>query len=340
MTIQPLSNRPREISVTEAIEPAYDRVKRMLFQPFDFTKWIVIGFCAWLAGLGESGGGGSYSGFNNNSNGSGGQPAEQLRHVYHQVRDYVLANLDWIIPLAAFLVILLLVIWLLVIWLSSRGKFMFLHCVVWDKAKVDVPWHQYAAEANSLFRFRVTLCLLGLILFLPMLGIIAVSIIKMVLQGEPDISGIMLAAGLVMVMVPLAILLTLVRKFTMDFVVPIMFLRRASCVAAWREFWKLLAANPGKFTVYILFQIVLGMAIGAIVMAAIVVTCCLACCLLALPFVGTVLLLPVLIFKRAYPLYYLAQYGPPYDVFPQPAASPIMPTPPDAPIPPLAPVTP
>jgi hypothetical protein len=46
MTIQPLSSRPREISVTEIIEPAYERVKLILFRPFDLTKWIVIGFCA------------------------------------------------------------------------------------------------------------------------------------------------------------------------------------------------------------------------------------------------------------------------------------------------------
>lgn len=343
MTIQPLSHRPREISVTEAIEPAYDRMKRMLFQPFDFSKWIVIGFCAWLAGLGESGGGGSYNGYNgNHGNGQGAHPGEQLREFYHKASDYVLANLGWIVPLAIFLALLLLVIWLLVIWLSSRGKFMFLHCVVWDKAEVDVPWHQHAAQASSLFRFRVILGLLGMVLFLPLLVIVAVSILKMVLQGEPNLAGIMLVAGLIMLMAPLAIGFALIRKFTVDFVLPLMFLRRASCLAAWREFWKLLAANPGKFTVYILFQIVLGMVIGAIVMATIVVTCCIACCLLALPFVGTVLLLPVLIFKRAYSLHYLAQYGPQYNVFPQPqpAATPTTPPPPDAPNSPLAPAAP
>jgi hypothetical protein len=59
------------------------------------------------------------------------------------------------------------------------------------------------------------------------------------------------------------------------------------------------------------------MAIGALVFATIIVTCCLAGCLMMLPFLGTVLLLPVLVFKRAYPLYYLAQYG--YDVFSIPA---------------------
>jgi hypothetical protein len=324
MTIQPLSSPRREISVTEIIEPAYDRVKRMLFKPFDFTKWIVIGFCAWLAGLGESGGGGSFGGnhgFNNQNNNA--QPAEQFRHFYHQASDYVLANLGWLIPVVIFVVLVLLAIWLLVLWLSSRGKFMFLHCVVEDKAEVEAPWHKFAGAANSLFRFRLAVCLAGMVLMLPLLVFMAVDIIRMVLQGEPDLGGVMLAVGLGLALFFVSIVFALIHKFTVDFVVPIMFLRNGTCAAAWREFWGLLAANPGQFALYILFQIVLGLAIGVIVLLAIVVTCCIACCLMMLPFVGTVLLLPVLIFKRAYPLYYLAQYGPQYDVFPQPAASPM-----------------
>jgi len=55
--------------------------------------------------------------------------------------------------------------------------------------------------------------------------------------------------------------------------------------------------------------------IGFIVVAAVLVTCCIAGCLLALPYLGTVLLLPVLVFKRGYSIHYLAQYGPDYDVF-------------------------
>jgi hypothetical protein len=32
-----------------------ERVKRVLFQPFDLGKWFIIGFCAWLAFLGDGG---------------------------------------------------------------------------------------------------------------------------------------------------------------------------------------------------------------------------------------------------------------------------------------------
>src|SRR6185312_3129470 len=106
------------------------------------------------------------------------------------------------------------------------------------------------------------------------------------------------------------------QKFTVDFVVPILFLRGGKCLDAWKEFWRLLCAHAGLFTLYVLFQIVLGMAIGIIVLFAILLTCCIAGCLMAIPYIGTVLLLPVLIFQRAYSLYFLQQFGTAYDVFP------------------------
>jgi hypothetical protein len=78
----------------------------------------------------------------------------------------------------------------------------------------------------------------------------------------------------------------------------------------------LIGPNTGEFVLYILFQIVIVLAIGAITLAAILVTCCIAGCVMLIPYIGTVLLLPVLVFKRAYSLYYIAQYGPAYNVFP------------------------
>jgi hypothetical protein len=319
MTIGPVTNSHREISVTEPVSPALERVKTMLFKPFDLGKWFTIGFCAWLAFLGEggSGGGGINNAFNNNSNaGNGGAAGDSLRHAYHQARDYVVDNLGWIVPAAAAAVILLLALWLLILWLSSRGKFMFLHCVALDKAEVAEPWNKFEREANSLFWFRLVLGLIGMVLMLPMLAFIAMLVVRMVLRGEPDAAGIMVAAGLGLLFLLLAIVFTLIQKFTVDFVVPILFLRGGKCLAAWREFWGLLADNAGLFTLYILFQIVLGIAIGIIVVGAVLITCCIAGCLMMIPYLGTVLLLPVLVFKRSYPLYFLRQFGQGYDVFP------------------------
>jgi hypothetical protein len=67
---------------------------------------------------------------------------------------------------------------------------------------------------------------------------------------------------------------------------------------------------------YLLFQIVMSIVIAILVLAVVIATCRIACCLMVLPYVGTVVLLPMLVFERSYSLYYLAQFGPAYAVFP------------------------
>ena len=321
--IQPMTTPPREINVVEPISPALERVKRVLFQPFDLGKWFIIGFCAWLAFLGERGGGW----FNFHVPGGGNNHGSaEFRHDFEQAKNYVLSNLEWILPLAAFLVVICLGLWLLFLWLNSRGKFMFLHCVALDKAEVSKPWSQFAHEGNSLFLFRLGLGLIGWVLSLSLVVLIAVMVFRMVQRGEPDVGGILGAVGLALVLIGVAIVFAIIHKLTTDFVVPIMFLRRNRCLKAWRELWALLSANAGQFILYFLFSIVLAMAIGLMVMVVMFATCC-CCCLMLLPYVGTVLLLPVLMFKRCYSLCFLAQFGPEYDVFP-PAAPPMPVTPP------------
>src|ERR1700709_723637 len=99
-----MTNQPPEISVTTPVGQAFDRMKLMLFQPFDIGKWFIIGFCAWLAGLGESGGG-FHGNFNNFGN-------DRHSHNFHEtmanVTRYVMENLYWIIPVAVGALIFLL----------------------------------------------------------------------------------------------------------------------------------------------------------------------------------------------------------------------------------------
>jgi len=299
--------RPPTISVIEPIGPAFEKVKTILFSPFDLRKWFVIGFCAWLAYLGKGCGGG-------NGGGRGGGPSE-AREAFGQAKVFVLENLAWIIPVALIGVMLIIVLWLVLTWLSSRGRFMFLHCVADNKAEVKVPWTKFQQHANSLFLFRIVLGFIGFAAIgLPLL--LAGGLIAIMIAGNiPDVAGVLGIVMIVLVIVAIAIVFAVIGKFTMDFVIPIMFLRTTSCVAGWREFLTLLSVNKARFALYILFQIVIALAIGAIILTAVFVTCCCAACILALPYIGTVLMLPVLVFKRAYSLLYLGQFGPEFDVF-------------------------
>jgi len=312
-----MTTEPASVSVVTPLTPAIERVKILLFRPFDLGKWLIIGFCAWLACLGQSGGGGGGGGRFH----VGRREGREIRSAFHEAKEYVLGNLEWIIPLAVAIVVLIVVVWLLITWLSSRGHFMFLHCVAGNKAEVRVPWARYARHSNSLFLFRIGLGLVQLLLILPLV-VAGIGLLGFLVTGDtPGVGTIIGLVALVLGAIGFSILFALIGKLMNDFVVPIMFLRTASAWRAWGQFLSLAGANMGRFLLYILFSLMLGLAIGILVFAVVILTCCCAGCLLALPYLGTVLYLPVLTFSRSYSLSYLAQYGPEWDVF-QPGASP------------------
>ena len=314
--------QPNRISVIDPITPAIDRVKLMLFKPFDLGKWFVIGFCAWLAYLGTGGGPGGGGG------GGGGGPRysvphkqpeaqEQIKEFVESARYYVSDNINWIVPVAVTVVTLIILIGLLVAWLNSRGRFMFLHCVATNRAEVKVPWHKFRQQGNSLFLFRIVLGIISFfVVIAPIIGI-AVLVIMMISGTAPGIVSIPGIVILGLTIFALLIFLFLVKKFTFDFVVPIMFLRMVSCTAGWREFMTILSANKLRFILYLLFQIVIKIVIGVMIGIGFCIGICLCCvsCLLLVPYIGTVILLPVHVFTRSYSLYYLQQYGPQFGVF-------------------------
>ncbi|MFA5252371.1 MAG: hypothetical protein WC454_07290 [Phycisphaerae bacterium] len=305
--------QPNKISVIDPISPALERVKVMLFKPFDLAKWFTVGFCAWLAYLGSGGNGG----FQWHGPCKSNEQHVEIAECVDSTKEYLLENLYWIIPTAAIVMVLVIGISLLITWLDSRGKFMFLHCVATNKSEVKVPWNKFRKHGNSLFLFRIVLGLIGIaIVAVPILGIVAL-IIMMVAEAATVIVFVPITIILGMLIFMFAIVLSLIRKFTFDFVVPLMFLQTAHCMAAWREFLKILSANKARMALYILFQIIISIVITTIIFIGFCAGCCLCCVslLVLIPYIGTVILLPIFIFKQSYTLYYLRQYGPGFDVF-------------------------
>ena len=307
--------RLQNISVIEPIMPAIERVKLMLFRPFDLGKWFTIGFCAWLAYLAEGGGGG---GFN-----FPGHDFDGRRSSCPDIHNIFGPNLALILTVAAIVSVVVIAIVVVLMWLGSRGQFMFLHCVATNRAEVVIPWHKYKRQGNSLFLFRIVAGIIAVLAMAIVAGIITGLGFLMHYNAAPIWMIIVSLAFISLItFVPLMIAIAVFFKLINDFVVPIMFLRGATTIEAWREFKSMLSANKGAFALYILFQIVIAMAIGTLVFAAIMFACCACCCTACLwfiPYISTVILLPVLVFKLAYTLNYLRQFGTAYDVFVAPA---------------------
>ena len=301
---------PQRISVIDPIGPAIEHVRLMLFKPFDLSKWFIIGFCAWLAQLGKGGGGG----------GGNGWREKNFDPGFHAIRESVLAHLAVIIFVGAIVIPIIIIIVLALCWLRSRGQFMFVHCVAGNKAEVTVPWNKFARHGNSLFLFRIVLGFIGfLVIGLPVAAAVFAGFVMCATGFNP--AAIMGLTGAIFIVAVVAILFGLIAKFTTDFVVPIMFLNTESCVAGWKQCLALISDNKAQMLLYILFQIAIFMAIAFISLTICLVTCCCCCCcccllvFFVLPYIGTVILLPLIAFKRAYSLFYLRQFGTQFDVF-------------------------
>jgi len=297
------------VSVIDPIGPAIERVKTILFRPFSLERWFVIGFCAWLAYLGQRGGGGGGGG---GPHGMGNTPTDMHGGI-ESAKEFLVGNLYWIVPVAVLVLAIVIGLALLVVWLRSRGQFMFLYCVAQNKAEVKNPWRQFRAHGNSLFAFRVAF---GIIVFVVMAVLAGLGgMVFYVSWAHSDFNAASIIAMIVcgLLFVAAGIAAGIVAKFTRDFVVPIMYLHTPSVVQGWHILLDLFSLNKARFIGYLLFQIVVWLAVSSIVVAGICVTCCCALCILLIPYIGTVLLLPLLVFQQGYVLYYLAQYGPPFN---------------------------
>lgn len=298
-------------SAATAVSDALSRTATICFKPFDLGKWFTLGFCAWLASLGESGINiPNFSNFASGGSGSGAPNWDDLLSTLQQ-------NLVPIIAGVSLVLILIFAIWMLLTWISSRGTFMFINGVALNRGHVQQPWREYRAEGNSLFWFRVILSgliLPALLLVLVPSVFIAWDDIMRQRMTESSTIAIVLALALGG---PILLATWIIQLLLHHFVVPIMYLRRVSCMTAWSIFrHEMLPGHGMAIVVYFLLLLALSVAIGFIVLIAIVVTCGLACCCAMLPYISTVVMLPILVFQRCYGLCFMAGMGQGWSVFP------------------------
>jgi MFS family permease len=304
-----------QIGYFEPLGRAWNRMKAALFKPFDLQKWFYFGFSAFLAGL---------AAWNNASVTSRWSDRGSFREFIgfpDRAWRWLVGHPVWFMVIA-FGILILIVLGIVILWLSSRGMFMFLDNVVRDKAEIADPWKRFKGLANSLFRWRLIFVLIGLLLsFLLMAFFYMTAAHFYESRGYYHIHiGLGLVMGLAFLV--LMILIAFISGFLKDFVVPIMYKNNIKAVPAWRHFLSLFGQHPLPFILYGLLMIVLFILFIVVVVFAGLITCCIGWFLLAIPYIGTVVTLPVWYIFRAFSLEFLAQFGPEYELFPRPGTPP------------------
>lgn len=284
-----------KIEIFRPFGEAFELMKKILFQPFDLKKWLVIGFAAWLASLGAGVGG-------NFNYPSKRDEVQKVNDAISQIPHPILVGA------IVLLVVLALVLIVICAWLRARGGFMFVDCIVQNRGTVAEPWREFRREGNSYFLFSL-LVGFGLLLFAGLLSLpLVLPAIKddnfLRTQSVYLISGI---AGWILVM----ILFILAWALVTSFMVPIMYRQRCRAAEGFATVTRLIAAHPGEILLYCLFWIVL--ALGSAMVGCI--AACATCCIAAIPYVGTVILLPLFVLLRSFSLLFIRQFGPDYDVW-------------------------
>lgn len=291
------------LPVVAPFSPAWDRMITVLFRPFDIGRWFILGFGAFLAGLGE-GGMGNFRTFS-----SGGSKGKEptLGDFFLNAHAWITSHWSWIILGAAVLVPILIAVGGTFLWLSSRGHFIFLDNLLKNRAELDRPWKEFRKEANSLFRWRFATALVGgLLLWLPMIAGSWMLLDTFAKAHEITLDFLTIGFGMAAWFAVVFLLVVPVTLVLRDFAPVIQWHRRISAGKAFKVFWdEVLPGNFWSLNFYYLWMLVLGM--GA--MLVIFVGVCCTCCIGGLPYLSSVLFLPVLALFRLYPAYYLAQLG-------------------------------
>lgn len=286
------------IEIIRPFNEAFELMKQILFRPFDLKKWFVIGFAAWLSNLGN----GNYNFNFRNGDWKDVAGAQEVRDTISSIPHSIL-----IFCVIAFVVLLFALI-ILFAWLRSRGRFIFVDCIVKNRGAIAEPWREFRQQGNSYFLFSLVV---GLIVMIILLVVGLPFLVPLIRSGAafPHMDVYVICA----ISFWLAIIALLVVAWALisHFMIAIMYRRRCLAREGFRAAVSLITTYPGEITLYCLFWIALT--IGTVFASCIVILA--TCCIALLPYLGTVITLPIYVVLRGYGLRFIRQFGPDYDVW-------------------------
>ncbi len=313
------------IEYVEPLTRGWNRMKRALFKPFDLRNWFVVGFTAFLAGLTDFHGG-NHGGWNSNER----FDWDRFMNFPQEAADWFLGHPTWM-ALIIFGLIIIVLLAVVLVWLSSRGKFMFLDNVINARALIAKPWKEYAAEANSLFIWSLLFGFVVIAILIIYLAECYTALHSLYAVYEDPMHllrpGLWMLLGLSGIFIGVCFIDLLLTSF----IVPMMYRERIKVFEAWSRLLLLLEMHPMPFVLYSLFYFVIMVFVvmGVIVLGFL--TCCVGFLVLALPYVGDVVLLPITYAMRAFSVEFLEQFGPDYKIFPAGEAQVVVTPPPPVP---------
>ncbi len=322
----------QKIDYIAPLTSAWDKMITILFKPFAIEKWFVLGFIAWIALLGENGNANFNSNFslpfdndisnsqeittNTNSPSVKGPIGithdvwDNISSQYTKFMNYEHSTL--IIVLIVIGILIIIAIGLVINWLKARFAFIFLDSVVRNDIQVVQPWKKFKQLGNSSFLWNICFGLISFLLLIISIGILIVAALPLFETLPDKTTHIIIVVILGFLFLIEIFIFFIIYFFYKHFVIPIMYVKSIKVISAWKEFFQILRNNKLAFFIYCLIIFFSSIAISGSILIIGILTCCIGFCLMALPYIGTVVLLPVFVLYRLYSFEFLAQISEEY----------------------------
>lgn len=239
------------VSATQAIAPAIERTRNLLFRPF---RWgIFLKLCA-IAVFTE--------GFSGNFNFSHGSRAS---HTHIDAGSIPFHFSPPMIAALIFIGIAVIVLAIVLFYLAVRLRFALFECLVHQDPRIAPGWHKYRFQALRFFLLSIAV---GLVFLLGMAAILLPFLFGFFrLFRETQISGhfpLAAALGLILPLIPVFLGIIVVGfavdLILRDFMLPHMALENASAGQAWSAVRTRIVREMGPFFLYAVLRILLPFA--------------------------------------------------------------------------------
>ncbi len=244
-------------SATEALSPAINRTKSLLFEPFQWGTFLKLCFVAVFSE-------GFSKGFNFSHPSLPDHTHDHTAPAFPTIPALPHIHPAWIVALAAIAVVLI-VLALVIFYLSVRLRFALFECLIRQNRFIAPGWYKYRFQA---FRFFLLSIVAGIVFFAAVVAVLlpfGLGIWHVFQQSQTG--GPFPVAGFLAVFLPLIPLILLIaltaiclRIILGDFMLPHMALENASAGQAWAAARTRIKGEWGRFLLFGLLRVVVPMA--------------------------------------------------------------------------------
>jgi hypothetical protein len=247
------------VSAVDCVQPALQHTRDQLFRPFRFGQWSRLALVGFLAAELNS------SGCNFNKFNYPISHPRQENGFMAQSMPFGHFNPQYLAQFAALIIAaaaVAFVLFFVLLYLNSVFRFILFDSVLKKHCSIREGWSRWQRAGRRYFLWRIVLLiaegvLLGLLIGAPLALAAALGWFQN--AGEHlarSIFGVVVLVALFLVFLLMAAVIQVIAK---DFLVPIMALDEVDFAEGWSRLLEIMRPEPGKYVVYLLLKIVLGM---------------------------------------------------------------------------------